>query len=324
MSENNIVRGSYRSASISILLLVVACAPAADNTVDSQQARAAATTSAAIATPPSYQDLASATFTGIMDQPVQLVNGLWEGEPFDEGGASRPRVGLVEDFILEGDLNGDGNPESLALLWTSSGGSGTFDYIAAAERKGQAVSVLGTAELGDRVQIRNGRIVDGRIELDVVQGGPEDAACCPSQMATRSWTLGPAGLTEGQAEITGTLSTAALQGTEWRLSAFARSEKAPEEPEVTLTFDEGRVTGSSGCNRYFADVDESVGGPGSFSIGPAGGTRMMCPDAFMAVEDRFLERLAGADSYGFLGGKLVLGFNLDDQYDSMVFTPVKP
>ena len=324
MFEKKRVRSSYHSAWMAILLPVVACAPAADNAVDSQQAPAAAPTAAPIAAPPSYQDLANATFTGIIDQPVQLVDGVWEGEPFAEGGASRPRVGLVEDFLLQGDLTGDGNAESVALLWTSSGGSGTFDYIAAANRQGQETSILGTVELGDRVQIRGGRIDDGQIELEVVQGGPEDAACCPSQMATRSWTLGPAGLTEGQAEITGSLSTAALQGAEWRLSAFSRSEKAPEEPEVTLTFDEGRVAGSSGCNRYFADVDESVGGPGSISIGPAGGTRMMCPDAFMAVEDRFLEQLAAADSYGFLAGKLVLNFNLDDQYDSMIFTPGKP
>jgi heat shock protein HslJ len=324
MLEKNGVRGSSHSAWMTILLTVVACAPAAEDTIDPKQRPAEATLAAPIAAPPSYQDLADATFTGILDQPVRLVDGLWEGEPFDEGGASRPRVGLTEDFLLEGDLTGDGNAESVVLLWTSSGGSGTFDYIAAAGRQGQAVSVLGTAELGDRIQIRQGRIVDGRIELDVVQGGPDDAACCPSQLATRTWTLVPGGLAEGQAEITGTLSTAALQGTEWRLAAFSRDEKAPDEPEVTLTFDEGRVAGSSGCNRYFANIDESVGGPGSLSIGHMGGTRMMCPEAFMAVEDRFLEQLAGADSYGFLTGKLVLNFHLDDQYDAMIFTPAKP
>ena len=33
--------------------------------------------------------------------------------------------------------------------------------------------------------------------------------------------------------------------------------------------------------------------PGDIMIGPAGSTRKMCPEAEMAVEQRFLEQLAG-------------------------------
>jgi hypothetical protein len=57
--------------------------------------------------------LANASYQGIEDSPVQLENGRWEGKPYVEGGASRPSVGLVEDFSLQGDLDGDGNPETV-------------------------------------------------------------------------------------------------------------------------------------------------------------------------------------------------------------------
>lgn len=321
MRKKNGVRGSYHSAWMAILLPVLACAPAPDDAVDQTQSPVVATTTGPVAAPPSYQDLANATFAGIIGQPVQLVNGLWEGEPFAAGGASRPRVGLVEDFILEGDLTGDGADESVALLWSSYGGSGTFEYVAAASQRGEETSILGTADLGDRVKVRSGRIVDGQIELDVVQAGPDDATCCPTQLATRSWGLGPDGLTEGEAEITGTLSVAVLADTDWRLTRFTRDEKAPAEPEVTLTLAEGRLAGSSGCNRYFADVEESDGGPGSISVGPAGSTQMMCPEEVMQIEDRFLRQLGGANSFSFLIGKLVIDYELDGEYGSMFFEP---
>ena len=104
MRKKNGVRGSYHSAWMAILLPVLACAPAPDDAVDPKQAQPLTTSADPIAAAPSYQDLANATFTGIIGQPVQLVNGLWEGEPFAEGGASRPRVGLAEDFISPIDL----------------------------------------------------------------------------------------------------------------------------------------------------------------------------------------------------------------------------
>ena len=73
---------------------------------------------------PTAFELAHATYSGIMDEPVTLTGGRWEGEPFVEGGASRPTVGLVDHFILTGDLDGDGLDEAVTFLWESSGGSG--------------------------------------------------------------------------------------------------------------------------------------------------------------------------------------------------------
>lgn len=267
---------------------------------------------------PTLDELGNASFSGIYDQPVQLVDGRYEGEPFVEGGASRPAAGLAPDFRLTGDLDGDGTEEAVVVLWESSGGSGTFNYVAVAGRRGGTAVNLGTAELGDRVQVRAGRVVDGTVELDVIQAGPEDAACCPSQTATRRFALGPDGLAEVSSEVTGSVSLATLEGVEWVLTTFDRSEAAPTEPEVTLVLSDGRIGGSSGCNRYFAGVvDGDL--PGDFTVGQIGGTRMACPDEVMWLEDRYLAALHGATKFGFVTGRLVVTYRVDDAIHSMAF-----
>lgn len=139
--------------------------------------------------PIAANELSGATYHGIEQDPVTLTDGIWEGEPYMEGAASRPRVGLADGFELRGDLNGDGRAETVVLLWQSSGGSGTFDYLAVMEYRNGEPENIATAPIGDRVKIRNARISDGVIELDVTQQGPGDAACCPTHQLARSWSL---------------------------------------------------------------------------------------------------------------------------------------
>lgn len=274
--------------------------------------------------PPTPEELANATYIGVTDEPVQLTDGHWEGEPFVEGGASRPAVGLVADLLLSGDLDGDGNQEAIVLLWTSSGGSGTFDYLAAMGRRGDQVVNLATTEIGDRVKIRDARLSEGRIVLNVVQAGPEDAACCPSEKATRTWILQTDRLVEQEPAITGKLSLADLMGPEWVLTHFSWDEPAPEEPEVTLVFEAERIAGKSGCNNFFGAAEEGGDIPGSISIGQVGATRMMCPEEIMAVEDRFQRQLTGVTQYSFLAGKLALTWQNDGTAGVMLFKPREP
>jgi len=278
----------------------------------------APTASAAQVGPPTVEELQNATYVGIYDEPVQLVDGRYEGEPFVEGGTSRPAAGLAPDFRLTGDLDGNGTEEAVVVLWQSSGGSGTFNYVAVAGRSGSEVVNLGTAELGDRVQVRAGRVVDGAVELDVVQAGPDDAACCPSQTATRTFALGPDGVSEVSTEVTGTLSLSTLEGVEWVLAMFDRAEPAPAEPEITLVFSDGKIGGRSGCNRYFSGV---VPGelPGDLAVGQIGSTKMACPDEAMWLEDRYLAALGGATKFGFVTGRLVVTYRVDDAIHSMTF-----
>lgn len=304
-----------------LMILAISCAPQTDSTPPADDT--AETTSAGETFgPPTWEELTNIRLGGILDEEVQLVDGRWEGEPFAEGGASRPAVGLVDDFLLLGDLTGDGSSESAALVWTSSGGSGTFDYIAVAGRDGKGdATVIDTAELGDRVKVRAGRIVDDHLELDVVQAGPDDAACCPSQLATRFWSLDNGQLTEAETEITGTLSSSVLEGTEWVLTSFGQQEKAPAEPRVTMTVEDGRASGSAGCNRYFTDFQDGDEMPASLSLGPVGSTKMMCPEEIMAIEDRFLQELGKVSSFTFAGGRLVLSWQDGDEFGTLFFSP---
>jgi heat shock protein HslJ len=268
---------------------------------------------------PTPEELANATYSGIEESPVTLTGGRWEGEPYAEGGASRPSVGLAKDFSLQGDLDGDGNDESVALLWQSSGGSGTFDYIAVMDRENDAVINLATAGIGDRVQVRSGRIENGLIVLDVIQQAAGEAACCPSQLASRSWSLAGGELIEDEAQITGTLSVDTLDGTEWVLEQMKQDQIMPPDAEVTLLFADGIVSGKSACNRYSASVEQGDS-PRALKIGPAMGTRMACPDGLMDLEQQYLVALSQLSGFSFQAGKLVLERLDDGEYSVMVFT----
>jgi len=296
-----------RSIAAVVLIAAVAATPACDRGSVAGEPDA-----------PSLEELASATYTGIYDEAITLVEGRWQGEVFVEGGASRPGAGLVDHFALIGDLDGDGREETTALLWESSGGSGNRLYLAVTGRRHRDIVNLGTALVGDRVQVRSGRIADGSIELDVVQAGPEDAMCCPSQLATRRWALGEDGLVEGEVTITGTVSLETLAGPEWVLSALGWDEQVPDAAEITIVFHDDKVTGTSGCNRYFAAVTSDV--PGALVFSGMGATRMACPEPAMDLERRYLNILAGASNCSFLGGRLVLSCNTDNGPVALIFT----
>jgi len=269
--------------------------------------------------PPTKDELANANFAGLFDEPVQLVDGRWEGEPFVAGGASRPSAGLVDHFSLSGDLDGEGFDEVVVLLWESQGGSGTRDYLAVTSRKTNGVSNIATALIGDRVQVKSGWIAEGRITLDVVRAGPEDAACCPSERAQIVWVLNEGGLEQIEEEVVGTLSLSDLEGPRWVLEALDRGRPVPEGVEIGLAFDGDKVTGTGGCNRYFGTVSSE--GPGNLSFGGMGTTMMACPEPAMESEQRYLKTLAGASSYGFLGDRRVIGCETEDGHVTLLFSP---
>ena len=267
---------------------------------------------------PTWDEAANASYTGIYDEPVRLTDGEYEGKPFVEGGAARPRVGLVKDFRLVGDLTGDGSPDAVFLLYENSGGSGTFSYLTVLERAPEGVVSLGTSGVGDRVQIRSAGIRDGKVVLDVVQTGPEDAACCPGEKMSRTWTLGPEGLAEGAPVSEGRLSLKDLSGLEWVLRSFGWDDPAPADPEITILFENGRLGGGSGCNTYFASAEEGEA-PGDITIGAVGMTMMACEEVAMALEQRYHQALVGVVKYGFVAGRLALTSVGDDAVTTLFF-----
>src|SRR5262245_40748169 len=138
---------------------------------------------------PTLAQLRSATYQGLDlgRGPVTLEDGRWEGPPVAPGAASRPAVSLVRDYVLRGDLDGDGQAEAVVLLAASSGGTGELLYLAVVKRAASEIANVATAPLGDRVQLRAGRIESRRIVLDLVQAGAGDPMCCPGDLVTRTW-----------------------------------------------------------------------------------------------------------------------------------------
>jgi heat shock protein HslJ len=271
------------------------------------------------AEPPSFEEISNTTFHGIDETTITLVDGRWEGEPFVPDGASRPTAGLVEDFLQTGDLDRDGNDDSVVLLWSNMGGSGTFNYIAAVGRRESNVAVLAVADLGDRVQVRKAEVeADGRIVLETVQAGADDAACCPGARFHRVWQLVDGKLVEVETEERGRISSADLAGTKWVLTQFAPDAPVMRGVEVTLIIAGDRVRGSGGCNRYnggIADLET----PGSIRVGPIAGTRKACQGPSMSIESRYLTALGRVKQFSFSAGQLVLTWMKDDEFGNLRF-----
>jgi heat shock protein HslJ len=274
---------------------------------------------------PTAEEVANATYSGLaVSAEVTLRNGEWEGEPFAQGGSARPRVVLAPGFLLAGDLDGDGTEESVVLLAESSGGSGTFDYVAICGRHGGRVENLGTAPLGDRVSVMRARVARRAIELDVVRAGPGDAMCCPSEKATLKFAFEGQALTETASEVTGKLALADLGGVEWFLEGFDWSDPAPAEPRITLTFDEARIHGSAGCNRYQGGV-EAGDSPGDLRIDRRlATTRMACPDDIAALERRYLAALPDVFRFEFVATRLALQYRDGDAIRVLLFVAGPP
>lgn len=133
--------------------------------------------------------LSNATYEDVIEGPLTLTDGLFEGEPFEEGAASRPIVKLVPGAMATGDLNGDGSEEAVVVLAHNSGGSGVFMYLAVMRKNGGKLDNVATIRLGDRVKVIAVDIDEGKVVAELVEHGPDDPMCCPTSNAYREWLL---------------------------------------------------------------------------------------------------------------------------------------
>ena len=105
------------------------------------------------------------------------------------------------------------------------------------------------------------------------------------------------------AELQEDADAANLAGTSWKGVRIA-GDRVPDSIDVNLTFDtDGRLNGSSGCNRYFASytLDDQ-----QLEVSQIGGTRRMCPELEMLAERRFLDALGKTEGWAMRNGELVL------------------
>jgi predicted aspartyl protease len=144
---------------------------------------------------PTVKQVRRAEVNGILErEPVKLIDGAYEGAPFAVGGAERPRVALLDGWAAAGNLDDKPGDERVALLASSSGGTGTNLYLAVFAMRDRKLTNLGTVRVGDRVVPRGVSISGRTIELDVVEGDAGDPLCCPTRSVRRSYRLEPEGL----------------------------------------------------------------------------------------------------------------------------------
>jgi heat shock protein HslJ len=101
---------------------------------------------------------------------------------------------------------------------------------------------------------------------------------------------------------------APLVGTNWTLDSFYPADAVSSVmagTTITAVFDgDGSVTGSAGCNRYFASYTVTAT---SISIGTAGSTKMYCTsDGVMLQESTYLASLGRATTFTLAGDRLTL------------------
>jgi heat shock protein HslJ len=101
-------------------------------------------------------------------------------------------------------------------------------------------------------------------------------------------------------------AAAPIEGPTWRLTALrgldANALQAGDEP-VTARFQDGRVSGFSGCNRFFGGY--SLTGD-RVEIGQMAGSMMACPEPSMILEHAVTSALAGNFRYSVAGQTLTL------------------
>ncbi len=113
-----------------------------------------------------------------------------------------------------------------------------------------------------------------------------------------------------------------ISGTNWKLLSWG-NEKSPQtvldQTEISLNFQEDQISGSSGCNRYFASYtleDEQL------KFGVAGRTQMACPEEIMKQEDQFLSALQASQTYTINSeGQLQITYKTDQGSGVMIFAP---
>lgn len=95
-----------------------------------------------------------------------------------------------------------------------------------------------------------------------------------------------------------------LDGTQWQLTAWSLSSQRATDTIITAQFADGRISGSTGVNRYAGPYQATASG--SFSVQATEVTEMAGPEPAMRAERAYLKLLGQAASYKKSDGRLTL------------------
>lgn len=250
----------------------------------------------------------------IENVPVELVNGVAEA-PAAPGSSSK-RITRIWGEPARADLNGDGLDDALLILTHSGGGSGTYYYLAAAIASRDGYSGTPGLRLGDRIEPRAIEVRGERASVRLMTRRPgESFADIPRFERTRNFVFAADSqqLVEVAHDFEGEADpdrmTLYMQTWTWVKTVYNDDSlvEPREKGAFTLTFEDGKVYGTTDCNRfngaYSADdriirFDEKMMS-----------TRKFCPNA---QEMDFLQMLWNVQSYFFTSqGRLILELTYD-------------
>ena len=184
------------------------------------------------------QDVENATYIGIDDEPVQLTDGFYEGEPFVEDGNERLRVELQPPTVY-GDFDLDGVDDAAVLLVANAGGTGRFYYLAILQQGEDGPDNTATVWLGDRLQVDEFAADDqGNIVLDMITTSQFDGACCPTLRVRHTFTFLGTSLEQTFSQV---LGATADDPSPISIEKIANAAYAlPSDPDIEVTLVEGQ------------------------------------------------------------------------------------
>jgi heat shock protein HslJ len=108
-----------------------------------------------------------------------------------------------------------------------------------------------------------------------------------------------------------------LDGTSWELYAISK-HRPIEGSTITIIFEDGQVSGHSGCNSYGGEY--TITG-NKIEIGMLMSTLMACADTdMMEQETEFMQMLGQAQRVELVDGQLQIFWS---EHEALTFVPVK-
>jgi heat shock protein HslJ len=266
---------------------------------------------------PTLEQVKAATVSGVFDQAITFSDGRYEGAPYAPDGASRPTALVWDTTFHTADLDGAIGNEAVAMLSSNSGGSGEFVYLAVFGVRDGTLANLATVPVGDRVKLQNLWLERGRVIMDVIEAGPDDAACCPTQVARKTFGFDGGAFKQVSSEVRGVLAVSMLGANEWTLVEMNGQPLPSDIDPPLIHFETDRVRGFAGCNRFTASVKEAK--PGEIDIGAPAAEKKACPPPQMEFEQKFLAQLDAVNRYTYLAGQLALTWQDGDRFGTLLF-----
>jgi len=252
----------------------------------------------------------SKDFTYLIDnKSVTLKNGMSEVEIAPGSAAKQVTRYLGNDAV--GDLNSDGKQDEAFILTQTSGGSGTFYYVAAIQSGKKDFQGSNAVLLGDRIAVKSLAIKDGKLTvLYADRKKDEPMSAKPSVEVSKILQLNDGKLSE-------VISPASLIGREWIWVKTVMSNDETITPKNTDAFslkfsENGEIQGKTDCNNFFGKYTLAEN---KLTFGPFAATRKYCMDA---QEPIFMKALGEVGSF-FIDkeNRLVLLLKMDS--GSVVF-----